>query len=77
MLRFGRAVFRYTEITPRPKAQPLRRIPLRAPRDGGSEPAWYVTAARDRGVETPAGTAAARALPSTGEFTPYTAPVSQ
>jgi pSer/pThr/pTyr-binding forkhead associated (FHA) protein len=28
VLRFGRAVFRYTEITPRRRAQPLRRIPL-------------------------------------------------
>jgi hypothetical protein len=28
VLRFGRAVFRFTEITPRRKAQPLRRIPL-------------------------------------------------
>jgi hypothetical protein len=27
-VRFGRAVFRYAEITPRTKAQPLRRIPL-------------------------------------------------
>jgi hypothetical protein len=28
VLRFGRAVFRFTEITPRRKPQPLRRIPL-------------------------------------------------
>src|SRR6185312_12035618 len=28
VLRFGRAVFRFTEITPRRKAQPLRRISL-------------------------------------------------
>ncbi|MGZ4194484.1 MAG: FHA domain-containing protein [Solirubrobacteraceae bacterium] len=28
VLRFGRAVFRYVEITPRRRAQPLRRIPL-------------------------------------------------
>jgi hypothetical protein len=28
VVRFGRAVFRYTEITPRRRAQPLRRIPL-------------------------------------------------
>jgi hypothetical protein len=28
VLRFGRAVFRYTEITPRRQPQPLRRIPL-------------------------------------------------
>jgi hypothetical protein len=28
VLRFGRAVFRYVEISPRRKAQPLRRIPL-------------------------------------------------
>ena len=28
VVRFGRAVFRFTEITPRPKPQPLRRIPL-------------------------------------------------
>jgi pSer/pThr/pTyr-binding forkhead associated (FHA) protein len=28
VLRFGRAVLRYTEITPRRRAQPLRRIPL-------------------------------------------------
>ncbi|MFL5862865.1 MAG: FHA domain-containing protein [Solirubrobacteraceae bacterium] len=28
VVRFGRAVFRYTEISPRRKAQPLRRIPL-------------------------------------------------
>ena len=28
VLRFGRAVFRYTEITPGRRGQPLRRIPL-------------------------------------------------
>lgn len=28
VLRFGRAVFRYTEIAPRRRPQPLRRIPL-------------------------------------------------
>jgi pSer/pThr/pTyr-binding forkhead associated (FHA) protein len=28
VVRFGRAVFRYTEITPRRPAPPLRRIPL-------------------------------------------------
>jgi hypothetical protein len=28
VLRFGRAVFRYVEVAPRRKAQPLRRIPL-------------------------------------------------
>jgi hypothetical protein len=28
MVRVGRAVFRYTEITPRRKPQPLRRIPV-------------------------------------------------
>jgi hypothetical protein len=28
VLRFGRAVFRYTEIVPRGRAKPLRRIPL-------------------------------------------------
>ncbi|MGI8713082.1 MAG: FHA domain-containing protein [Solirubrobacteraceae bacterium] len=28
VLRFGRAVFRYTEISPRRRAAPLRRIPL-------------------------------------------------
>ena len=28
VLRFGRAVFHFTEITPRRKPQPLRRIPL-------------------------------------------------
>jgi hypothetical protein len=28
VLRFGRAVFRYTEVAPRTKPQPLRRIPL-------------------------------------------------
>jgi hypothetical protein len=28
VLRFGRAVFRFAEITPRRKPQPLRRIPL-------------------------------------------------
>jgi pSer/pThr/pTyr-binding forkhead associated (FHA) protein len=28
VLRFGRAVFRYTEIAPRGRARPLRRIPL-------------------------------------------------
>jgi pSer/pThr/pTyr-binding forkhead associated (FHA) protein len=30
VLRFGRAVFRYTEITPRRQPQSLRRIPARA-----------------------------------------------
>ena len=29
VVRFGRAVFRYTEINPRRQAQPLRRFPLR------------------------------------------------
>jgi FHA domain len=28
VLRFGRAVFRYTEVAPRGRTQPLRRIPL-------------------------------------------------
>ena len=28
VLRFGRAVFRFTEIVPRRRAEPLRRIPL-------------------------------------------------
>jgi FHA domain len=28
VLRFGRAVFRYTEVAPRGRARPLRRIPL-------------------------------------------------
>jgi hypothetical protein len=28
VLRFGRAVFRFTEISPRRRAEPLRRIPL-------------------------------------------------
>jgi pSer/pThr/pTyr-binding forkhead associated (FHA) protein len=28
VVRFGRAVFRYTEITPPRRPQPLRRIPL-------------------------------------------------
>ena len=28
VVRVGRAVFRYTEVTPRRKAQPMRRIPM-------------------------------------------------
>ena len=28
VLRFGRAVFRYVEVTPRPRAEPLRRISI-------------------------------------------------
>jgi hypothetical protein len=28
VLRFGRVVFRYVEVSPRPAGQPLRRIPL-------------------------------------------------
>jgi pSer/pThr/pTyr-binding forkhead associated (FHA) protein len=28
VIRFGRAVFRFTEVAPRRRAQPLRRIPL-------------------------------------------------
>lgn len=43
VLRFGRAVFRYTEIAPRGRSQPLRRIPL----------------AHGAGRPQPAGTAAA------------------
>jgi hypothetical protein len=41
VVRFGRAVFRYTEITPRRKAQPLRRISLvrQARRRESSDPA--------------------------------------
>src|SRR6202042_3437332 len=38
VLRFGRAVFRFTEIAPRRRAEPLRRIPL-ARHAGRSEPA--------------------------------------
>jgi pSer/pThr/pTyr-binding forkhead associated (FHA) protein len=38
VLRFGRAVFRYTEITPRRRPEPPRRIPLTR-RAGRSEPA--------------------------------------
>jgi hypothetical protein len=38
VLRFGRAVFRYTEIAPRRRPQPLRRIPL-ARRGRQAEPA--------------------------------------
>jgi len=41
VLRFGRAVFRYTEITPRRRAQPLRHIqlPRRARRHEPLDPA--------------------------------------
>src|SRR5450755_2660484 len=38
VLRFGRAVFRYTEIAPRGRTRPLRRIPL-ARSAGRGEPA--------------------------------------
>jgi hypothetical protein len=38
VLRFGRAVFRYTEVAPRGRTRPLRRIPL-ARGAGRGEPA--------------------------------------
>ena len=43
VLRFGRAVFRFTEIAPPRKAQPLRRLPL-ARRGRHSEPTAPVAA---------------------------------
>jgi hypothetical protein len=40
VLRFGRAVFRYTEVASRGRTRPLRRIPLaRRPRDPQAAPA--------------------------------------
>jgi hypothetical protein len=57
VLRFGRAVFRYTEIAPRRSGQPLRRIPLgrrparrrpgleAVPDGGGAAASWSAPAA--------------------------------
>jgi len=43
VLRFGRAVFRYTEVAPRGRTRPLRRIPL-ARGAGRGEPAGTTAA---------------------------------